>query len=208
MAIHAGNVALLGGEMCLDFANTIDYRDTDLARELLVDYPALVLWGQHLDILTEEQATRLLRLAQQSPTEAVLALEHAIVLREAIHCIFAAIAKGQSPGVEEVRALNEALSATFSHLRVTPSARGFAWEWAEGDQTLERMLWPVVRSATHLLTSDEVSMVKRCAGCGWLFVDRSRNHSRRWCDMRYCGNRAKARRFYARQRSQDVQATG
>ena len=207
MVIHAGDVALLGGELCLDFANTIDYRDTDLARELLVDYPALVLWSQHLDILTDGQARRLLQLAQQSPTEAALALEDAIVLREAICRIFTAIAKGRSPDTGDVRILNGAVSRTFAQLRVLPSAGGFAWDWAEDDQPLKRMLWPVVRSAAELLTSGELPLVKQCAGCGWLFVDRSRNHSRRWCDMRFCGNRAKARRFYARQRSLDLQAT-
>ena len=120
----------------------------------------------------------------------------------------AAIAKGRSPDADDVRALNGALSTAFAHLRVATSTGGFAWEWAEGDQPLERMLWPVVRSAAELLTSDKLSLVKQCAGCGWLFVDRSRNHSRRWCDMRYCGNRAKARRFYARQQGQDLQTTG
>jgi predicted RNA-binding Zn ribbon-like protein len=200
MVIHAGNVALLGGELCLDFANTIDYRDTEDARELLVDYPALVLWSQHLGILTEGQARRLLQLAQQSPTEAAHALEHAIALREAICRIFTTIARGRSPDAGDLGVLNDAVSGAFAQLRVVPSAGGYAWDWADGDQPLRRILWPIARSAAELLTSDELSLVKQCAGCGWLFVDRSRNHSRRWCDMRYCGNRAKARRFYAQQR--------
>ncbi len=204
MSIHAGNVDLLGGELCLDFANTIDYRDTDDARELLVDYRALALWSQHVDVLTDTQATHLLQLAQQEPTDAALALEHALALREAICRIFTATAREVSPDGEDVGTLNDAVSRAFAQLRIAPSADGFSWDWAEGDQPLKRMLWPIVRSAAELLTSDELSLVKRCAGCGWLFVDRSRNHSRRWCDMRYCGNRAKARRFYRRQQSRDA----
>lgn len=62
------------------------------------------------------------------------------------------------------------------------------------------MLWPVARSAAELLTSPDAQRVRECAlrSCSWLFVDRSRNRRRRWCDMKTCGNRAKARRHYRR----------
>jgi len=40
--------------------------------------------------------------------------------------------------------------------------------------------------------------VRVCQNCRWLFLDRSRNGSRRWCDMAVCGNRQKARRHYQR----------
>jgi predicted RNA-binding Zn ribbon-like protein len=65
------------------------------------------------------------------------------------------------------------------------------------------MLWPVVRSAAELLTSDELGRVRECAAdnCAWLFLDRSKNRSRRWCDMAVCGNRDKVRRFRQRSRS-------
>src|SRR5207302_22567 len=71
---------------------------------------------------------------------------------------------------------------------------------AAEEETLDRMLWPVIRSAADLLVSGEAQRVRRCASetCDWLFLDTSRNHSRRWCDMSGCGNRAKARRHYAR----------
>jgi predicted RNA-binding Zn ribbon-like protein len=205
MAVHAGDVALLGGELCLDFANTVDYRNTDLARELLLSYPDLVTWSGHVELLADGQAESLLGRARQRPLEAEAILERALALREAIYRLFAAVAEGRSPDAGDLGALNRALSSALSRLRVVPSAggrsssAGFAWEWAVGDEPLEQVLWPIVRSAADLLTSEELPLVKQCAGCGWLFVDRSRNHSRRWCDMRYCGNRAKARRFYARQ---------
>jgi predicted RNA-binding Zn ribbon-like protein len=207
MVVQAREVALLGGELCLDFANTIDYRGTDLARELLVSYSDLVLWSQHVELLNEGQVESLLAQAQQRPLQAKEVMQRAIALRETICRLFAAIAEGRSPDAGDLDALNRALSSALSRLRVVPSAKGcrsgagFAWEWAAGDARLEQMLWPIVRSAADLLTSDELPLVKQCAGCDWLFVDRSRNHSRRWCDMRYCGNRAKARRYYARQSS-------
>jgi predicted RNA-binding Zn ribbon-like protein len=205
MAVHAGDVALLGGALCLDFANTVDYRGTDLERELLVSYSDLVLWGQHVELLTVGQAHALLAQAQQHPLEAERALERALTLRETIYRIFASVTAGRPADAEDLDALNRALSSASARLRVVSlpdecrSSAGFAWDWAVGDEPLEQVLWPVVRSAAELLTSEELSLAKQCAGCDWLFVDRSRNHSRRWCDMRYCGNRAKARRFYARQ---------
>ena len=98
------------------------------------------------------------------------------------------------------RALNAVLAQALAQLRVVNTGEVFAWDWAGDDPTLDRMLWPIAQSAADLLTSDELGSVKQCSGCSWLFVDRSRNHSRRWCDMRVCGNRAKARRYYERHR--------
>ena len=75
----------------------------------------------------------------------------------------------------------------------------FAWDWTP-ENALDRVLWPVVRDAAELLSGEDLDRVGRCAdaNCGWLFLDTSRNHSRRWCSMKDCGNRAKARRHYQR----------
>ncbi len=81
--------------------------------------------------------------------------------------------------------------------------RGFIWDWQDDPEpALDRVLWPIIRSAAQLLIADELSRLKLCDAddCGWLFVDGSRNRSRRWCDMSDCGNRAKARRYRERQR--------
>ena len=76
----------------------------------------------------------------------------------------------------------------------------FSWTWDCNEEALDGVLWPVVRSAAELLTSEEAKLVRECASdtCTWLFVDRSRTHRRKWCDMAVCGNRAKARRHYQR----------
>lgn len=77
---------------------------------------------------------------------------------------------------------------------------GFQWDWRENKGELDRLLWPVIQSAGDLMISNEVNRTRECEDdtCEWLFIDRSKNHSRRWCDMSDCGNRAKARRHYAR----------
>ncbi len=97
--------------------------------------------------------------------------------------------------------LSRELSIARDHERLSRSADVFAWTW-DDRYALDLVLWSVSRSAAELLTSGELSTLRQCGGeeCGWLFLDPSRNHSRQWCDMRDCGNRAKVRRFRARRR--------
>jgi predicted RNA-binding Zn ribbon-like protein len=105
------------------------------------------------------------------------------------------------PSPEDLVALSEAAADAASHRVLAPEQAGYAFAWPERSG-LERLLWPVALSAAELLVSDDLDRVKECAteNCNWLFVDMSRNRSRRWCDMKECGNRAKSRRHYARSR--------
>ena len=92
----------------------------------------------------------------------------------------------------------------MANLRLLPHEGHFDLEWDPDGSSLERPLWPIVRSAAELLTSGELARVHKCASdrCGWLFVDRSKNHSRRWCDMKECGNVAKVRRYRTRHKTE------
>ena len=198
---HRAVFSFSGGRLCLDFANTADWHASEHPEEGLVDYAALVAWGQQADLLDSAQAAALLREAARRPAEAAAILERGLALREAIYRIFAAIAGERPPAGADLDMLNAALAEAMAHAQVAPAAEGFVWGWREHDPPpLDRMLWPVVRSAADLLTADELDRVRHCAddNCGWLFMDMSRNRSRRWCSMQGCGNRAKARRFYAR----------
>lgn len=195
---------LLGGRLCLDFANTVEWHASDHPQEWLASYSDLVLWGQHAGILTKRKAQQLFQQASDHAAGAAAVLEQAITLREAIYGIFAAVAHGRQPKAADLAALNEALPAALAQSRIVSTAEGFAWEWAGNEDALARLLWPLVRSAAELLTSRELHRVGQCAddrGCGWLFLDTSRNHARRWCDMKDCGNRAKVREHYKRKRT-------
>ena len=195
---------LLGGRLCLDFANTVDWHASDQPEELLTGYAEFVSWSQQAGIPTEKQAKHLLRQAAERPEEALAVLDRAITLREAIYEIFAAVAHGQSPQASDLSTLNAALSEILARSQIAPTETGFGWQWAGDEDALDRPLWSIARSAADLLTSDELQHVGQCAddrGCGWLFLDTSRNHTRRWCDIKDCGNRAKAHRHYERKRS-------
>ena len=204
MGIYARALEMIGGELCLAFADTVDWRKSDHPQELLNSYSDLVSWGQDVGILTDADAERLLQQTKHRQTEADAVFERAIVLRETIYRIFAAVADGQSPESNDLDTLNAALSEALTRLRVIPAAEGFAWAWADCDDALDQMLWPVVQLAADLLTSEKLDRVKQCPGCAWLFLDQSRNRSRRWCTMKVCGNRAKSRRHYERKKGQRV----
>lgn len=157
-------------------------------------------WGWRAGFLTSEEATRLTRLGMRSPTESLAVWERAIELREAITAIFYAVAAGRRPRDGGLDVLNTELACAMARSQVVPTETGFTWLWAEGGRALDCVLWPIARSAADLLTEGPLGAIRRCEGrgCGWLFLDTSRNRSRRWCDMRICGNRAKARRHHER----------
>jgi predicted RNA-binding Zn ribbon-like protein len=158
------------------------------------------MWSQHVSILARSQAKRLLDEAGQRRSEAEAVFSRAIRLREVIYRIFSSIAGHSIPNKGDFAVLNEELSKAMAKIRITRNAQGYLWAFEDGEKALDQVLWPIVRSAADLLTSDRLDRIRSCADeeCGWLFLDTSRNRSRRWCDMEDCGNRAKARRYYQR----------
>jgi predicted RNA-binding Zn ribbon-like protein len=204
---------LRGGVVCLDFVNTVGWRLTDYPSEYLRSYKDLLDWGRQAGLLALEETEGLFRQAMLDPEGARETLSRALALREAIHrTISRAIARDsqdESDVSADLLALNRELSIALSHLRVMPAGGAYGWGWDrsgdDGGAWLDGLLWPVAQSAAELLTSPKLGRVKLCAGmgCGWVFVDESRNTSRRWCDSRDCGNRERVRRHLARKRASD-----
>lgn len=203
METHAGNIKLVGGWLCLDFANTLAWRGGVDPHEWLSDYDDLVSWGRHVGILGEEEAQTLLREGRINSGHAQDVYGRAIQLREAISRIFSAIALHSQINDEELSTLNREIHEAMTRLRIKPTVDGYTLAFDIGDDALDRMLWPIARSAMDLLISNKIDRIKRCSSeeCGWLFLDMSRNRSRKWCDMSDCGNRSKARRYYDRKRT-------
>ena len=173
------NLNLRTERLCLDFANTLDWHASAHPVETLTTYADLVAWSHEVGLLSERIARQLIAEAERQPKQAAAILERARTLREAI-------------------------AEMQSRSRLVRTPEGLNWDWGGGENDLDQMLWWVIRSATDVMTSDELYRVGQCAddrGCGWLFLDTSKNHSRRWCAMKDCGNRAKARRYYKRAKS-------
>lgn len=199
----------IGGELCLDFANTLDPRfDPATDRDhLRGDYRELVRWAEHAGLVDRRLAGRLRRQAAASPAAAAAVLEEAVRLREAIFAVFAAVAAGDQPAEADLGVLRDAYAGAIEAAALVPGDGGFRWAWPDdrpGPAALGRPLWPVAASAARLSTAPgRLERVKVCAGerCNWLFLDTSKNRSRRWCLMRYCGNVGKSRRQAARRRA-------
>lgn len=193
----------IGGSLPLDFTNTVTWLPEGIRNERIETYPDLVAWAVQAGVLSDADTQRLLDAARRRPDDALRALERARSVRAIIHALFSDLAHGRTLDPARLREFNAILADTLSAQRISPSGSSFTWEWTSAPEELTRVLAPIVWSAAGLLTSEELPYVRQCANdrCGWLFVDTSRNRSRRWCDMRECGSRAKARRHYQRVRA-------
>ncbi|MDX1521695.1 MAG: CGNR zinc finger domain-containing protein [Anaerolineae bacterium] len=194
----------VGGWLCLDFVDTQNWDSREEKYERFHTYADFVWWNQQAGTLSEADTTRLLQAAEERPAAASAVFSRGTMLRETVYQVFSAISAGAIPKEADLAALNEAIVEAAAHAHLVPAAdRRFQWAWVNQTDSLNQVFWPVARSAADLLTSDQLARVKQCAGdsCGWLFLDTSRNRSRRWCEMSHCGNRAKARRYYRRTRA-------
>lgn len=195
----------VGGDLALDFCNTVGGKRGAVSYEHLDTCFAYLAWCRQAGLVNDTQARALVARAERTPSEAAAVLGRAVELRDAIFRIFAARARENDPPRADLALLNSELSRSLGRLRVVAAGKqgGFGWQWTDEEGGLEDPLGPIAHSAATLLT-DEASLarVRICDGdtCGWLFMDSSKNHSRRWCDMRDCGNRAKIRRHRLKQK--------
>jgi predicted RNA-binding Zn ribbon-like protein len=200
MFMHQNQFELLGGALCLDFLNTIHEYGADDPREELHHWDDFIAFGSQTGAITSKEAQLLSRSAKRNPLMAGKALSMAKECRQTLYRIFAAIANSKSPLEKDLDLLNQQLARILPNLRLRKKRHEMEWTWKQ-EENLERILWPIIRSAAELLTSKERGLIRECKSqtCTWMFLDRSKNRTRRWCDMKICGNRAKWKRFYNRQ---------
>jgi predicted RNA-binding Zn ribbon-like protein len=189
------------GDLSLDFANTKDWHASQKPEENLHDYADLIAWGEQAGLVTSALAGILRSQADEHPEAVNRAYDRAILLREALYHTFSSHYAGKPIPASDLALLNSVLREAMAGLQLAPGEAQLRWEWAPVMEGANYILWPVARAAADLLTSDKVARVRVCEddrGCGYLFIDQSKNHSRRWCSMEGCGNRAKARRHYSK----------
>lgn len=197
-------IPLVGGHVAMDFANTGSERtDGRIGLERLRNYGDLVTFARRTDLIGDYTRADLVADAAARPAEAERVLARGIVLRECIHRVFTAVAADGRPDDADVATLNRFLTEGMCNRRLERDQTCCGWSWSAGEEPLAQMLWPIAHAAADLLVGGELDRVKTCGNdtCDWLFVDLSRNRSRRWCEMKECGNRAKARRHYARHKA-------
>lgn len=192
---------LKSGHTALEFTNTVGNHASQHPGERLFEYADLLAWAKEIGLLSDEQVQGLTRRATNQPGEAATIFAKSLELREAVYRIFVAQTRGKSPAESDLALLNAALTRSTGSAQVVRRSGRFEWEWNFDENRLDSPLWILALSAMDLMTSENCQRVGQCAdedGCGWLFVDTSKNHSRRWCDINDCGNRAKQRRYQKR----------
>jgi predicted RNA-binding Zn ribbon-like protein len=191
-----------GGLLCLGIVNTVLWRRSGAPVEQLHDYSDLVHSVARAGWL--ESPDELVATSRAHPRKAGAAFARAIALRESLFRLLSAVAAGHSLPSGDLAALNASLSESLRHLRVGTESAAESRFWAswEDQADLDLPRWQIAASASALLTSDLRTGLKQCPGdrCGWVFVDESRNQSRRWCSSTMCGNRARVRAHYERSR--------
>jgi predicted RNA-binding Zn ribbon-like protein len=189
---------LSAGHPALELVNTLDMRFSADPQELLPSYGNLLRFAAQLGLLTTEQARKLARSARPQDGQRVLAA--AAELREALAAVLYPWVDGDKPAKAQVEILEKHFHAAALHRSLGSGKERLVWSWSGFEQQAELPLWKLAQSASDLLVSEDAKQVKVCGDptCRWLFLDVSKNHTRRWCDMKICGNRMKARRHQAR----------
>jgi len=190
---------VVGGAPCLDFANTINSRRQPV-HDYLQTYSDLVAWAVKVGLLSAVKRNQLLRLAGKDSSNAERAFRKALMIRELIYRLFSRNARRAKPHQEDIEVLVESYAEAISHSLFVEQEGEFAIDWPKA-KSLDAALWPILYSAGQLLLSKELMHVKECPTCGWVFLDTSKNQSRRWCSMNTCGARDKMRRYLRRARA-------
>ena len=194
---------LCGGHPALDFVNTVGGLRGTSPREELPRFVDLVAWASQAGDLTQAEAKALNREAAAHPTEAERALERARAFRESLYRVLLAQVQSHPPVPADVAVLEGEVQKALAARRLQSVGGRFSWT-APGVALLDTVVPRLALDSSELLTTEALQRVRICEStdnCGWLFLDETRNHSRRWCSMATCGNQHKARRHYARVRA-------
>jgi predicted RNA-binding Zn ribbon-like protein len=202
---------LSGGHPALDLVNSLDnrFRD-DGPNEILVGFGELLRFLGESKLLDSRQIRLLAKGASSEAAEQVLRAVRE--LREAAAGVLYAAFERRTPAPADIKTLERHFLGAIQHRELHwelaaqgnghPHAR-VTWQWADSGANPKLPLWILAQSVSDLLLSEDMARVRTCDvdTCRWLFLDTSKNHTRRWCNMKVCGNRMKARRFQARRES-------
>lgn len=193
----------IGGALCLDFVNSVDSWFADPPRERFRSFSDWLNWSGGAGTASDAEIRAAHRAAAQDPASARRTLDRVRATRDALYRVLQAMISGRSPSRPDVALLGRSIAAARANRCIAWSPDGFAESWSDEAGSHERLLGTVMLNAhAVLLDAGTAGRIDQCPApdCGWLFLDTSKNHSRRWCSMRTCGNLAKAQRHYARMR--------
>lgn len=195
---------LVGGHAALDFVNTAGGATKARDAERLRGYGDALRWSQAAGVLTPEEAAALSVRAAEAPEDAGAALEKLRTFREALHRCLMAEQAGQSWQDVDRLGVVSTLRSAAGEADLARDGKHFRWRVPEAATGLGLILARVALEAEALLRSGDLSEMRNCDRCSWLFIDRGRGRPRRWCSMATCGSRAKSARYYRRHKGGDA----
>jgi predicted RNA-binding Zn ribbon-like protein len=197
----------VGNHRALDFVNT-EVAVEGVPQDLLTDLGDLVGWLTRAGAL-DGAAARTAIATWVGRRKGEAALESARALRTALRRLADAWAEGKPAPRATVARVNELLARGAGTSRVIPAADGlgFAMEPGLRLEHPQDLLVPIAEAAADLLCHADPRRVRRCAHpeCVLYFLDGTKNGTRRWCDMRTCGNRTNAAAYYRRRRAEPAE---
>lgn len=197
---YTGTYKLIGGRISLDFVNTLAWPGTAREHDWFAHWPNIVDWSVACGILGYRDGETLKREYHGHPGAAARAIRVVRYRRQSLRDVLFPLAQGLHPERTALEMLNDLLRSTCASRELDHES--LKWKYHRFKR-LEDLVEPAVQDAADLISDADRSRLRCCPACHWLFYDRSRNGSRRWCDMGDCGSRAKALRYYHRQRAME-----
>ncbi len=194
-----------GGWLSLDFINTVSDRNETPMFNYLSSYLHVLEWSVKVKILNSDEALQLKELAAREPINSAKSWIRVLEIREMLFRLFQKIITGDKPDDKDQDLFNKWLSKSRSKNKIdfgNPSHLLCSWDIRPGDFDLP--LYPIIKSTYDLLLSEKLDRVKECSACGWLFLDKSKNKSRKWCKMDTCGSQEKSKNYYHRKKEQET----
>ncbi len=190
------NMLLDGGCPCFNFTNTIHSRKDEVTYDYLNSYNDVIGFAERVKLISHERLKKLRKIADENEEKAKQKLNEIKNKRELLYKIFSAIINNKTVDEQASEDFNKVLGNSLSNLRFRFNKGKVTLSWKENEVDLMEPLWIIFKDAFDILTLKPLERVKECKACGWLFLDKSKNNSRTWCNMQSCGSIIKAKRYY------------
>ncbi|HVL56238.1 MAG TPA: CGNR zinc finger domain-containing protein, partial [Burkholderiaceae bacterium] len=186
---------------CIALANSIEWRGTDRATDLATDADGLLRWARRWRLAPEPQLARLQRRVPADAPQVADALRALRALRDDVHALLAGAARGDALPADRLERLESQTKRLMARLRIRADGPALRTELADAPNPWRFWEAAAVLSTLAVLSAADRGRLKVCEdtrGCGWLFIDTTRNGARRYCSEESCGNYARQQRFRAR----------
>jgi predicted RNA-binding Zn ribbon-like protein len=191
-----GSLPVDSTRLCCNFVNTLYSWKKEDTNDFLTDYDTFIEWCHKLAVCDEDQLIQFRQKAIKEPNEAMITMDKIREIRLLLHQLLSAIAaKDQGKIVQFLAAINPFITDALGRITLDFSGNTFLISYPKKTIPLISPIWPVLKSLYDMLTEDQLSRIKECPTCGWVFLDETKNGKRRWCNPLNCGTKDKMDRY-------------